>query len=190
MKKICKRCGQELPIENYAKNLRSSDGYMHICNECWVKAKAEGHAVVRKIDEQTPAEKPIKQNDMKKICKRCGQELPIENYAKNLRSSDGYMHICNECWVKAKAEGHAVVRKIDEQTPAEPSADHVETLETIQQSHESLAQTIAESKVQNEKIHQLTLKALELFDDKALIQALRDRGFSIVNGELHKKFIL
>lgn len=137
-----------------------------------------------------PPEKPIKQNDMKKICKRCGQELPIENFAKNLRSSDGYMHICNECWAKAKAEGHAVVKKIDEQTPAEPSASHVETLEAIEKSHESLSQTVAESKVQNEKIHQFTLKALELFDDESLIQALRDRGFTITNGELHKKFIL
>lgn len=124
---------------------------------------------------------------MKKICKRCGQELPIENYAKNLRSSDGYMHICNECWAKAKAEGHAVVKKIDEQTQAEPSADHAETMQAIEKSHESLSQTVAESKVQDEKIHQLTLKALELFDDDSLIQALRDRGFE---GEIYKKFRL
>lgn len=124
---------------------------------------------------------------MKKTCKQCGQELPIENFAKNLRSSDGYMHICNECWAKNKAAGRVVVRKIDEQAPAEPSADHAETMQAIEKSHESLAQTIAESKVQDEKIHQLTLKELELFDDDSLIQALRDRGFE---GEIYKKFRL
>lgn len=130
---------------------------------------------------------------MKKICKRCGQELPIENFAKNLRSGDGYMHICNECWAKAKAEGHAVLKLQQAEsiaTPSESTTDHAETMEAIAQSHESLSQIVGESKVQNEKIPQLTLKALELFDDESLIQALRDRGFTIINGELHKKFIL
>lgn len=124
---------------------------------------------------------------MEKTCKKCGRTLPIEEFAGNLRSSDGKMHICKECWAKAKAEGRAVVKKIDEQTPTEPSADHVKTLEAIQQSNASLEKTIAESKVPDEKIHQLTLKALELFDDDSLIQALRDRGFE---GEIYKKFRL
>lgn len=136
---------------------------------------------------------------MKKICKRCGQELPIENFAKNARSKDGYMHICNECMSKALKAGFAAAKDHKQaesviELPAETvvvgttTPDHAETMQAIEKSHESLEKTIAESEVQNEKIHQLTLKALELFDDEALIQALRDRGFSIINGELHKKF--
>lgn len=136
---------------------------------------------------------------MKKICKRCGQELPIENYAKNARSKDGYKHICNGCMSKALKASFAAAKDYKQaesviELPAETvvvgatTPDHAETMQTIEKSHESLAQTIAESKVQNEKIHELTLKALELFDDEALIQALRDRGFEIINGELYKKF--
>lgn len=135
---------------------------------------------------------------MEKTCKKCGRTLPIEEFAGNLRSSDGRMHICKECWVKAKAEGIAAAKdhKQAERVIELPAGtvvvgtttpDHAETMQAIEKSHESLAQTIAESKVQDEKIHQLTLKALELFDDDSLIQALRDRGFE---GEIYKKFRL
>lgn len=135
---------------------------------------------------------------MEKTCKKCGRTLPIEEFAGNLRSSDGKMHICKECWAKVKAEGIAATKDHKQaerviELPAETVAvgtttpDHAETMQTIEKSHESLAQTIAESKVRDEKIHQLTLKALELFDDDSLIQALRDRGFE---GEIYKKIRL
>ena len=64
---------------------------------------------------------------------------------------------------------------------------HEEVLNTIEQSSDSLDKTILESKEQDEKIHQLTLKALELFDDGSIIQALRDRGYI---GDIYKKVTL
>ena len=207
----CQLCEEVLPAEAFSPCNIYKNGLRPYCRRCMTvysqvrrekkSNKTNDTPRVRKVYNSTgiifrpnkdipPPEKPLKQNDMKKISKRCGRELPIENFAKNLRSSDGYMHICNECWAKAKAEGHAVL-KLQQAEPtatlSEPTTDHVETMEAIQQSHDSLAQTVAESKVQNEKIHELTLKALELFDDEALIQALRDRGFE---GEIYKKFRL
>ena len=34
---------------------------------------------------------------MKKICKVCGRELPLESFAKHRLSKDGYMATCNSC---------------------------------------------------------------------------------------------
>ena len=133
----------------------------------------------------------IKNNDMEKICKKCGKTLPIESFAKNLRSKDGYMHICKECWAEVREAGKLAAKEttVKELVTVEsaPVQLHTEVMETIEQSSESLGKTIAESKLQDEKIHELSLKALELFDDDSLIQALRDRGFE---GEIYKKFRL
>lgn len=40
-----------------------------------------------------------------KVCKECGRELPIESFQRQVRSSDGYMHICKECKTKRTIAG-------------------------------------------------------------------------------------
>lgn len=128
---------------------------------------------------------------MEKICKKCGKALPIESFAKNLRSKDGYMHICKECWVEGLEAGKLAAKETTAKglvtAESAPAPLHTEVMETIEQSSEQLGKTIAENKLQNENIHELTFKALELFDDNSLIQALRDRGFE---GEIYKKIRL
>lgn len=42
-----------------------------------------------------------------KICKDCGRELPIENFQRQEKSKDGYMHICKECKSKRVLTGVA-----------------------------------------------------------------------------------
>lgn len=42
-----------------------------------------------------------------KVCKDCGRELPIENFQRQAKSRDGYMHICKECKSKRVLTGVA-----------------------------------------------------------------------------------
>lgn len=39
-----------------------------------------------------------------KVCKTCGRELPIEQFAMNVKSKDGHLHVCKECNFKARSE--------------------------------------------------------------------------------------
>lgn len=50
--KVCKECGRELPIESFQRQVKSSDGYMHICKECKTKRVLAGFS---KKEEPLPA---------------------------------------------------------------------------------------------------------------------------------------
>lgn len=117
---------------------------------------------------------------MEKTCKVCGRTLPLENFSDNRSAKDGKMYASKECWAEIRTQGAKTRKKKEEPL-------HKEVLNTIEQSNESLDKTILESKEQDEKIHQFTLKALELFDDESIIQALRNRGYV---GDIYKKVTL
>ena len=38
------------------------------------------------------------------VCKTCGRELPIEQFATNVKSKNGHLHVCKECNFKARSE--------------------------------------------------------------------------------------
>ncbi len=46
-------------------------------------------------------------NKLTKVCKKCGRELSIDNFAKNTKSHDGHLSLCKECHSAAIAAGHA-----------------------------------------------------------------------------------
>lgn len=37
---------------------------------------------------------------MKKVCKRCGKELPIESFGQYSLSKDGHRAYCKDCWAE------------------------------------------------------------------------------------------
>jgi transposase-like protein len=39
-----------------------------------------------------------------KVCKKCGAEMPLNNFAKRLGSADGLQYWCRECWKTYNAE--------------------------------------------------------------------------------------
>ena len=49
--KVCKCCGRELPISSFQKQVKSKDGYMHICRECKGKSRTEEVVVCKAKDE-------------------------------------------------------------------------------------------------------------------------------------------
>ena len=39
-----------------------------------------------------------------KICKKCGRELPIEEFYKAKNNKDGHMNVCKECFVQQQKQ--------------------------------------------------------------------------------------
>lgn len=49
-----------------------------------------------------------------KVCKDCGRELPIEEFQRQAKSKDGYMHICKEC------KNKRMIVALGKEKPAKP----------------------------------------------------------------------
>ena len=59
-----------------------------------------------------------------KVCKTCGRELPIEQFAANVKSKDGHLGVCKECNFKARSESRKAVGKKREERIKEIIAEH------------------------------------------------------------------
>lgn len=90
-----------------------------------------------------------------KVCKECGRELPIESFQRQVRSSDGYMHICKECKTKRTIAGLG-------KAPEEFKHKEIEEI-----NKRGLVQDID------------PFFPLEKFRDIELVSELRDRGWTV-----------
>lgn len=57
--KICKTCGRELPLSEYARNYRTEDGLQPNCKDCMKKALARGKAAAKAQETQEPTPAPL-----------------------------------------------------------------------------------------------------------------------------------
>lgn len=79
--KICKKCGQELPLENFSKNAKMKDGLQNHCRACaseysrqiWQKKKAK-----RKENELIEFEKKYKVYTNRDLAKFTPRDLMLE----------------------------------------------------------------------------------------------------------------
>lgn len=55
--KICKKCGRELPIENYHIDNRMAGGYKSICKDCNSAYRKERNDAKKADKESTPLSK-------------------------------------------------------------------------------------------------------------------------------------
>jgi hypothetical protein len=77
---------------------------------------------------------------MTKICRKCGKELPIDNYYKNESMSDGYLNQCKEC-VKSRVGKHREenvesIREYDRNRSHSPERQALRTAITKKRRHE------------------------------------------------------
>jgi predicted HicB family RNase H-like nuclease len=86
--KECKECNKRLPIENYTKCFKTSDGYNTLCKMCY-KHK-------RKILKERPPNITILRTD--KQCNNCNVIKNVSFFRKTSKSLDGLFHKCNDCW--------------------------------------------------------------------------------------------
>ena len=88
--RICKVCGQEKPITNFV--VANGKYRINTCNNCrWLKQKQKN--AEKKLALIKPKEE-IVDTEKTRICKECGQELPIDKF----ELSKGYrLRVCRVC---------------------------------------------------------------------------------------------
>lgn len=75
--KVCKKCGKELPLDEFTKSNTTADGHLSTCKKC------------RGAFENCPEYL---------MCPVCGKELPYYNFSVAPRSKTGRMWVCKECY--------------------------------------------------------------------------------------------
>lgn len=83
--KTCQRCGKVLPIAAFDWiNYKDSRKRRLICSTCY-------HAAMSKTKN-----KPVR-TDNKKVCSKCGRELPKTEFYAKAGSKDGLQSCCRDC---------------------------------------------------------------------------------------------
>jgi len=95
--KMCKVCGETLPLDQFHRDRGGKFGRKAICIECTKefmkkKGKERGSMEAVKVAEG-------------KTCKGCGVKKPLEQYQVNPRTKDGLQPICKDCTGKKIASG-------------------------------------------------------------------------------------
>lgn len=88
--RICIKCNQELPIENFRNDSRYPGARRHVCRQCDNKAR-----YVRNIENNRRID-PYKTIATIK-CRICKQELPATDFYKCLPRSNGLDSRCKDC---------------------------------------------------------------------------------------------
>lgn len=91
--KWCSDCETVKPISEFYKRKENWDGYFHICKACMYKRKMK---VNHKHQAERRREK-LKEQGATKVCKKCGEEKPVEHFGNNSKKRDGLSDICKEC---------------------------------------------------------------------------------------------
>lgn len=115
MKKKCRRCGKELPLENFYKHSQMADGHLNICKEC-VKKRVNKHREehmeeIRAYDRARGKLPHRKENARKEQEKRIRE---VDGYRKSHNASKRAVesgelirsNVCQVCGKPCKTEGH------------------------------------------------------------------------------------
>jgi hypothetical protein len=83
LNKTCSKCNITKDISLFFKLIRSKDGYRKLCKDC------------EKL-KQRKTNNNILDSNLNKSCSSCSYSG--NNFKKCQKSSDGFYHICNNCW--------------------------------------------------------------------------------------------
>ena len=81
--KLCRKCNELLPVDNFRKNPKIKSGYNSWCRSC-------ENPYVKK----QPSSKVV---DGYKICKKCNELLPVDKFRENLKIKSGLHSYCIDC---------------------------------------------------------------------------------------------
>ncbi len=113
--KHCPKCGRDLPHSAFHKNKRRHDGLASWCKSCFAALDKARNAVRHPKKERVKKERPqpgqkaaqrrMEQSVIReqlratatKVCKRCGQEKPKQDYTEDDRYADGRYPWCADC---------------------------------------------------------------------------------------------
>lgn len=103
--KVCSCCRQELPISEFYKKKNQSDGLNCYCKEC---SKSKDKRRTKEVQEERKNSKlAVKVEEAKKfavymergmkVCNKCKEEKPFEDFCKDKYSKDGRCATCRDC---------------------------------------------------------------------------------------------
>ena len=93
--KVCTRCLECKPLEDFHKSSRRLDGRTSHCKMCRGAAAKVALASAQRIEEPTVSEK---------TCGKCSALKPASEFRRRKLSPDGLQHWCRECQLKVQAE--------------------------------------------------------------------------------------
>ena len=92
MRKVCSKCGQNLPLDEfYIKGGKPH----YMCKSCVKKYNVEQARKRRNARYAETAEAAQKAGV--KVCKTCGRELPLDAFGGHAKTWDGKATVCKEC---------------------------------------------------------------------------------------------
>jgi len=102
--KICRKCKEEKPVNNFCNNIQSEDGLQFYCKKC--------HNLVMKEQRQNNKLR-IRESLTEKKCCKCDFTKSIALFQKSSCNKDGYQQRCKECQnkesKKSKLKNHEKV---------------------------------------------------------------------------------
>jgi hypothetical protein len=102
MIKYCPRCERVLPISQFQRNSRMSDGRAFYCRECmgryakdWYDRTQKPRIAARQQQREKERERIRKRR--KKLCSRCKKVLPRSAFNQHKGTLDGLQGFCRQC---------------------------------------------------------------------------------------------
>lgn len=102
--KWCRRCGETKPAEAFATHTSRPDGRQVHCRACQAAEYRRKQMAAGKVVR--PPDVPVGH----KFCRGCQQVLPLTEWPRRARSTDGYAFRCREC-IRAHDRDRALVAK-------------------------------------------------------------------------------
>lgn len=95
--KVCTKCNEMKPMDDYHLNRKSADGHQSRCKKC----------ITERI-VYTPEQQQKNREGMNgvKTCCKCKEIKALEEYYKDQNSSDGYQRRCSDCAKKATRDNY------------------------------------------------------------------------------------
>jgi len=103
--KVCSKCNELLPVDNFKENLKIKSGLHSQCNSC-----------TKTYIKKLPSSNVV---DGHKICLKCNELLPVDKFRENLKVKSGLHSYCIDCNIipKKVKEPKIIIPKIKEVKP-------------------------------------------------------------------------
>lgn len=113
--KKCRRCGRELPLEEFYPHPQMADGHLNICKECTKKRVSKhrnNHIEEVRAYDRERGKLPHRKANSRRINEKRNQE--VEGYRKSHNASKRAVvkgelirsNVCQVCGKPCKTEGH------------------------------------------------------------------------------------
>ena len=91
--RVCKECGKELPLEQFAKIASCEGGRGRTCKNCYNAYQRRQNAKRRERRAANPPDL-----ESLRVCRGCDEEKPLARFTRGVTGRDGYTSTCRDCY--------------------------------------------------------------------------------------------